>query len=600
MSSESSSDPAVVAPVVPPSETAAPARALGPNPIFGTDSCGVCLVEYSNRGVAEVGWLSCGHVFHLECVRRWAQISNTCPLCKLRFAGIVRSTLKAVLRAAVEGKAPRGKEVVVEDRSFRYVADVSEFVIDDSDVPCVDACLLRSGYAGPIDADDFCVQCDDCSSWHHGVCAGFATEAVVPPEWQCARCAPAHAVSAEVMLRAAGVPERIAVKGVAAANRWAYMSVSSASTVPFAAGENGGGAPPDGTLDRISENPESGAGGGADSLVPQEAIHNETLARSRWARPSAFAVEDIDQDDHDGQSVIDDEGGGGGGDFGLFLRAASGDARVGYAKRDHATPPPHAFSVRGVGGGAGAADEAEVSQRTVGGGGGNVKPRSGVGDGASAGVYGASSRRGGSRGLRPVGANRRLRLFDGSIMRDDAAGGGASAGGAAVVAPSFVAEHWERSGEYCHVCVGGDSLDGNVILLCDGCDVAVHQACYGVPVIPDGEWFCRPCEAAAGGVGASGAAAVARARAAPRVQCIFCPCVGGAYKPTTDRRWAHSFCTMWVPEAQFVDPVALEPVGSVSARGVRVRPHHPPPLFRWNQRLTPISPLFLAPLFLQI
>jgi NuA3 HAT complex component NTO1 len=40
------------------------------------------------------------------------------------------------------------------------------------------------------------------------------------------------------------------------------------------------------------------------------------------------------------------------------------------------------------------------------------------------------------------------------------------------------------------VCDAGDSLDDDAIVLCDGCDVAVHQTCYGITRLPKGHWFC--------------------------------------------------------------------------------------------------------------
>jgi origin recognition complex subunit 4 len=45
----------------------------------------------------------------------------------------------------------------------------------------------------------------------------------------------------------------------------------------------------------------------------------------------------------------------------------------------------------------------------------------------------------------------------------------------------------------CSICSKLHSPRGNQILLCDGCDLAVHQKCYSVTVIPEGDWYCRNC-----------------------------------------------------------------------------------------------------------
>lgn len=97
----------------------------------------------------------------------------------------------------------------------------------------------------------------------------------------------------------------------------------------------------------------------------------------------------------------------------------------------------------------------------------------------------------------------------------------------------------------CAVCGDGTSDDTNQIVLCDGCDVAVHQNCYGVRLIPEGEWKCALCD---NGLSSS-------------QQCAFCGYSGGAQKPTTKpNEWVHVQCALWLEETGFSDPDCFGPV----------------------------------------
>ncbi|KAG8167546.1 hypothetical protein KVR01_003235 [Diaporthe batatas] len=61
--------------------------------------------------------------------------------------------------------------------------------------------------------------------------------------------------------------------------------------------------------------------------------------------------------------------------------------------------------------------------------------------------------------------------------------------------------------EVCALCNKPDSKTGNQILFCDGCDLAVHQKCYGVPRIPRGDWLCKDCSLAPSSTTANGSTA---------------------------------------------------------------------------------------------
>lgn len=100
----------------------------------------------------------------------------------------------------------------------------------------------------------------------------------------------------------------------------------------------------------------------------------------------------------------------------------------------------------------------------------------------------------------------------------------------------------------CGVCFSWQAPEGNEIVYCDRCDVAVHRLCYGIAEVPEGEFFCDGC------------AAARASHTAPVAACALCPVDGGALKRTTCGLWVHVACALWVPGCWVTSLVDMGPI----------------------------------------
>ncbi|KAI7898243.1 uncharacterized protein BX663DRAFT_525696 [Cokeromyces recurvatus] len=100
----------------------------------------------------------------------------------------------------------------------------------------------------------------------------------------------------------------------------------------------------------------------------------------------------------------------------------------------------------------------------------------------------------------------------------------------------------------CAICNDTEAENCNAIVFCDGCNLAVHQECYGIPFIPEGQWFCKKCTILSPNTSLS---------------CVFCPNEGGAFKQINDHEWSHLLCAIWIPEISIGNTTYMEPIQDI-------------------------------------
>jgi hypothetical protein len=130
----------------------------------------------------------------------------------------------------------------------------------------------------------------------------------------------------------------------------------------------------------------------------------------------------------------------------------------------------------------------------------------------------------------------------------------------------------------CSICDDGEVTPENQILFCESCNVAVHQLCYGIEKVPDGDYYCIACRyykrdrlmetMSNRQLTVKDASTTSRTALDPLpICCELCPVRQGAYTQSafhfsSEIKWVHMTCAKW-QGLDFVnknDPSLLEDV----------------------------------------
>ena len=127
-------------------------------------SCTICKCMISDN----IGLLECKHKFDFECIHQWSKISNTCPICRIKFNKIHNiNTIKTFIKV---------KDIKQNNNNSYDEYDPLEFV----------SCNI----CGKSDNEHLLLLCDThlCNNSTHTYCIGLIN--VPNGEWFCNKCQP--------------------------------------------------------------------------------------------------------------------------------------------------------------------------------------------------------------------------------------------------------------------------------------------------------------------------------------------------------------------------------------------------------------------------
>jgi mono/diheme cytochrome c family protein len=106
----------------------------------------------------------------------------------------------------------------------------------------------------------------------------------------------------------------------------------------------------------------------------------------------------------------------------------------------------------------------------------------------------------------------------------------------------------------CDICRDGEVTPDNQILFCEACNVAVHQMCYGIEEVPEGDYYCIACRYFNRGKASAGKQLKRIAPSPLPICCELCPAKQGAFIRSAHvspegggglSKWVHVVCAKW-------------------------------------------------------